>query len=715
MKLNKAMPNLAAFPSQAQQAELKRLLAGKWPPLTPLPLFKYGTDEYRAEIYFDRTHGEWVCRKTFLPSNEVLERRGGLKELTMALPHGQTEGFAEAVATDEHEDESENEADRRVQAILDWKKNYENGALYSELQDYLSESQQDEIHDCIRMSLTAWQRQFNPKNIAFVFDALCNAGGRLATLIEIAKRNKGEREPGAQAQTEKPTLKAEDQLLIEAINPPHDHLDQRLQTHATPVPVDEIKPKRRPGLILTPPPVNSGLTMSRSTAESSIGDVPQSEEAAVTPERFKDPAPEPIKTFAHEPSEGLAPESVESVLLTNLELFPIEPNESLSRVQAQTSEHILDAATRSSQVGARKIHGFEPQVRTDDVKSPADLIDDPSPAPYAFGILAKRGFQIGALVFLAIGFTIGFTVGLNTPPIPPETEESRPESQSAQSTNARPDDSASRVTPAGPASSAKGRSDLSSYLDRSSSVTKLDAPLPFGRQATSASDSVSLAKVPSTDSNSSPATEFKPSVNAEVNTEPNGSSGGRIARNAPLLPDREPAQSPNALEQVRGEPTHPALRSVALATLRPSRPSTILVRAPAEGSKSLTLTFPEKPVAVSSSFAITSQLSVLVSSEPGPAVAHEPAPLQAGELVSYVSPRNPKLSDRHRSSETIKVRATIGRDGEVLDVKRLSGSISLLPNAVGAIRRWRYKPTLLNNRPVKAQVDVTIEFWPPQH
>jgi hypothetical protein len=51
----------------------------------------------------------------------------------------------------------------------------------------------------------------------------------------------------------------------------------------------------------------------------------------------------------------------------------------------------------------------------------------------------------------------------------------------------------------------------------------------------------------------------------------------------------------------------------------------------------------------------------------------------------------------------------------VLDVKHVSGSISLLPAAMSAIRQWRYNPTFLNGTPVQAQQDVTIEFRPPQH
>jgi hypothetical protein len=127
------------------------------------------------------------------------------------------------------------------------------------------------------------------------------------------------------------------------------------------------------------------------------------------------------------------------------------------------------------------------------------------------------------------------------------------------------------------------------------------------------------------------------------------------------------------------------------------------------------VTFPEKPIAASSSFAMTSELSVLVPPQPGPATAHKPARLQAGDLAFFVWPRYPRPGDRYGSAETIKVRTTIGQLGQVLDIKLLSGSISLLPATMSAIRLWRYRPTLLNRRPVQVQQDVTIEYRPPQY
>ena len=93
---------------------------------------------------------------------------------------------------------------------------------------------------------------------------------------------------------------------------------------------------------------------------------------------------------------------------------------------------------------------------------------------------------------------------------------------------------------------------------------------------------------------------------------------------------------------------------------------------------------------------------------------HKSARLEAGELVSFVLPRYPTPSLRLGSAEVIMVRATIGPAGEVQGVKFLSGSASLLPATTQAIRQWRYRPTLLDKRPVQAQQDVTIEFRPPQ-
>jgi protein TonB len=84
--------------------------------------------------------------------------------------------------------------------------------------------------------------------------------------------------------------------------------------------------------------------------------------------------------------------------------------------------------------------------------------------------------------------------------------------------------------------------------------------------------------------------------------------------------------------------------------------------------------------------------------------------LQFGDLVFYVEPQYPQGRDQIENEEIVKLRATVGEDGQITDVKRISGPMPLIPAAMSAVREWRYTPTLLNGRPVKTEEDVTIEF-----
>src|SRR6266852_6095778 len=666
MKLNNHEPakaNIAGLTSQVQQAEMKLILAGAWPALKPLPVFKYETDEYRASIDFDKTRGEWVCRKTSLPSNKIQELRGGLTEITMALPHGQAEVFAECAAAEQQEQEFEKDASRRLQAILEWRENYENGALYSGLQDYLSESQQDEIDDSVRLTLTALQLQFNPKNVAYVFDALSKAGGRLAALIETAQRNKTEQ--GADVPAKAEAAASDDSV------------------------------------------VGSG-------AEISIGHFPQRLKASFPSKRAKNFAPEPIKTFIPELTEGLTPAPVESLIPATLENFPTKPVGSVFPEQDQTSspELIAHTASQASEIMTpeildasplalvedlpEKVHhhtrvaGFGPQVRTDKVESSGDRIKDSRSRLY---VLEISGFQVAAFVilFAVISLTVGLTMGRS--PLGKRHRDGQKSILAVDATSPalpnRPGETTSR-TPTPPAAN-------------TFHTPAVNAPAPKTEESRSESPSAQSLNA-------------RPSANPESSPELSGSTG-LIPRNAPPPANSQPAHSPRAVGPISGAPANPAHRVTPATRAAPhlSSPSTILVTGPGDGSKTFRLILPQKPIAASSSFAMTSQLSVLVSPEPGLAVAHKPARLQAGELVSYVWPRYPRPGDRYGSAETITVRTTIGQLGQVLEIKLVSGSISLLPATMSAIRLWRYKPTLLNKRPVQAQQDVTIEFRPPQY
>ena len=758
----RARPNIAGLTSPVQQAEMKLILTGRWPPLKPLPVFKYETDEYRASIDFDKLRGEWVCHKTSFPSNKVQELRGGLTEITLALPHGQAEVFAECAATEQQEQEWEKDASRRRQAILEWRENYENGALYSGLQDYLSQSQRDEIDDSIRLTLTARQLQFNPKNVAYIFDALSKAGGKLATLLEIAQRNKSKQGADVPAKAEAAAPDAQRHVWVETIHPTR---ERRLQMRTTPSSRAYVElAGTNGGFVLNisetgmavgaadPLVVDDNLPCIRFRLPSSGQSIEISAQVVWLAEskktagfRFVDltaavrnqiaywiasekPAPE---------MKGLTPAPFESLIPTTLESPPEEPIASLfsERDQPSSPKLIVQSASQTSNIVTpeirdanpplfvedlrEKVHhhapvaGFGLQVRTRKVESSADRLENSPSRSYALGI---SGFQVAAAVFLFAGISLAIVLTVGRGPLGKRSRDIQKSIPAVDATSPallhRPDETTSRtstpsaentfLTPAvnPPATATAGS------LSESPSAQSLNA-----RQEDSATrvgpigPSLALTARSLTDSDIPEATPERKGSTALVE------------RTAQPPANSQPAHSPKTVGPISGVPANPAPRWAAPATRAaphlPS-PSTILVTGPGDGSKPFRLILPEKPIAASSSFAMTSQLSVLVSPEPGSAQAHKPARLQTGELVSFVWPRFPKPGDRHGSSETVKVRTTIGEFGQVLDVKHVSGSISLLPAAVSAIRLWRYKPTLLNKRPVQAQQDVTIEFRPPK-
>jgi hypothetical protein len=136
----------------------------------------------------------------------------------------------------------------------------------------------------------------------------------------------------------------------------------------------------------------------------------------------------------------------------------------------------------------------------------------------------------------------------------------------------------------------------------------------------------------------------------------------------------------------------------------------ILVTPPDEKSGPFRLAFPEVAVSASGALAISAQRFVLVPTLPGPASAHRPARLQAGVLIYHVDPVPPAGSGD--IGGTVKVRATIGKGGDVVDVRAVSGPTSLIPRVVRAVREWRYTVTLLDGQPLGAEEDVVMEFRP---
>lgn len=74
--------------------------------------------------------------------------------------------------------------------------------------------------------------------------------------------------------------------------------------------------------------------------------------------------------------------------------------------------------------------------------------------------------------------------------------------------------------------------------------------------------------------------------------------------------------------------------------------------------------------------------------------------VQEPMLVEKVMPAN--------ATGAIQLEVVVGKDGTVIEVRPVSGPELLIAPAMDAVRRWKYRPTLLNGLPVEVQTVVEV-------
>jgi protein TonB len=82
-------------------------------------------------------------------------------------------------------------------------------------------------------------------------------------------------------------------------------------------------------------------------------------------------------------------------------------------------------------------------------------------------------------------------------------------------------------------------------------------------------------------------------------------------------------------------------------------------------------------------------------------------------LVHNVQPVYPTEARARHLAGAVVLEATIAEDGSTRDLKIISGPPLLAKAAIEAVRQWRYRPSLLNGKPVAAQKQITIVFKNP--
>ncbi len=84
-----------------------------------------------------------------------------------------------------------------------------------------------------------------------------------------------------------------------------------------------------------------------------------------------------------------------------------------------------------------------------------------------------------------------------------------------------------------------------------------------------------------------------------------------------------------------------------------------------------------------------------------------------GVLRHKVQPVYPEEARRLHMTGSVVIDAVVNVEGQVDDLKLVSGDPLLSAAAMDAVRKWRYSPYLLNGKPIPKETRITISFIAP--
>jgi protein TonB len=110
--------------------------------------------------------------------------------------------------------------------------------------------------------------------------------------------------------------------------------------------------------------------------------------------------------------------------------------------------------------------------------------------------------------------------------------------------------------------------------------------------------------------------------------------------------------------------------------------------------------------------------SVIIHSGDGSASSNDDgavkvsAGVMAGQVLSKPDPVYPLTAKRAGISGAVVLAVRIDKNGRVARATAISGPEPLRDSALAAVRRWTYKPFLLNGAPQTVASTVTVNFYP---
>ena len=87
-----------------------------------------------------------------------------------------------------------------------------------------------------------------------------------------------------------------------------------------------------------------------------------------------------------------------------------------------------------------------------------------------------------------------------------------------------------------------------------------------------------------------------------------------------------------------------------------------------------------------------------------------PAGIMQENVISKVTPKYPPEAKTARIQGTVVLDAAIDKAGRVDSLKVVSGPGELQQSSLEAVRQWRYKPFLLNGKPIEVETTINVVY-----
>jgi protein TonB len=95
---------------------------------------------------------------------------------------------------------------------------------------------------------------------------------------------------------------------------------------------------------------------------------------------------------------------------------------------------------------------------------------------------------------------------------------------------------------------------------------------------------------------------------------------------------------------------------------------------------------------------------------PRPSIIPVGGRVQNALVKVHPDPIYPQIAKSARIAGTVELSAIIGEDGKIQQLTVVSGHPLLRQAALDAVKQWVYKPTLLNEQPVKVSTTIDVIF-----